>query len=324
MQNPQQKAQELSTSKAAQKTAEVHQITAYKCPNCGATHSESDKFCSDCGMGLKGNSCVHCGAPTKPNHEICLECGRNLQAELCSFCGEKMDANSAFCPECGNPRTGIVCNQCHTLNFRSFCRKCNAPLNAQAQQALEEAKADPRFQKALALAEELAELEEYLLSTSDDEAAPPEIPELSEENQQLISQYKNLLSTFRGQKPQEKPETPKPETPKPKAKPQIKLSINIASKEEAIAKYKEKLAEIQETINSMTPDAGMTPQIQRDYYSARKLEIVTKTKVRVPLYWICNAYGCEHNQPSECAEPFQGGQWVYEDREEVTSTWVSQ
>ncbi len=327
MQNAQHKAQETNKSESVQKTAESQQVTSYKCSNCGAAHSENDKFCSECGMGLKGNSCTHCGAATKPEYEICPECGRNLQAELCSFCGGEMDADSAFCPECGNPRTGIICGQCQTLNFRSFCRKCNAPLNEQAQQALAAAKSDPKFQKAVALAEELAELEEFLLSQPEDEVEPPEIPELSEENRQLIDQYKDLLSTLRGQKPQEKTESPKPQPetqPKAQPKAQIKLSINIASKAEAMAKYKEKLAEMQETLASMIPDAGMTPQMQRDYYSARKVEIVTKTKTKIPLYWVCNAYGCQHYQPNECAEPFKGGNWVYQEIEEATSTWVNQ
>lgn len=321
MQNFQEKEQEVAASK--QKTAEKQQVTSYKCANCGATHSANDKFCSECGMGLKGNSCVHCGAETQPDWEICPACGHNLQAELCSFCGGAMDENSAFCPECGNPRTGIVCPGCHTLNFRSFCRKCNSPLNEQAQQALEAARKDPKVQQAIVIAQELAELEEFLLAPAEDETAPPEIPELSEEDRRLVDQYKDLLAGVHGQKPQEKPkvETPKVETPKPAPKPASGFSIKIMSKEEAMQKYKEKLAEMQATLSSMIPDAGMTPQMQRDYYSARKVEIVTRTKIKVPLYWICNAYGCQHSQPNECVEPFKGGKWVYDEREEVSSTW---
>ena len=386
--NLQQQQTQIQTAK---KQVEKQELTAYKCPNCGAAYSAADNFCSECGMGLKGNSCVHCGAETKPNWEICPACGRNLQAELCSFCGGKMTPDDAFCPDCGNPRTGIMCASCNTLNFRSFCRKCNAPLNALAQQALEEARKDPKVQKAIAIAQELEELEQILLSMAEEEAAPPELPEISEEDRALVNQYKDLLAAFRQQKPQEKKEEPPVETPKPKPqttfsinivskeeaappelpqiseeeralvdqykdllaafrgqkpqekteappvetpkpepkpKPKTTFSINIVSKEEAMKKYKEKLSEMQETLASMIPDVGMTPQMQRDYYSARKVEIVTRTttRVKVPLYWICNAYGCQHNQPNECSEPFRGGTWVYDEKDvtTVSSTWVHQ
>lgn len=323
----QQQSQEEAANKSVQKTVEVHQEAIHKCPNCGVINSGEEKFCIECGLGLKNNTCVHCGTATQPNDEICPACGKGLQAELCSFCGEEMDADSSFCPECGNPRTGIVCGQCHTLNFRNFCRKCNSPLNAQAQQALDEATSDPKFQKALTIAEELAELEEFLLSESEDDIMPPETPELSEENRQLLNQYKDLLSAFRGQKTQEKPqEKPKeqPAAPKAEVKPQIKLSINISTKAEAMKKYKEKLAEMQAALISMVPDAGMTPHMQRDYYSARKVEIVTKTKKQERLYWVCNAYGCRHYTPNECSKPYLGGNWFYKEVEEITSIWVNQ
>ena len=79
--------------------------------------------------------------------------------------------------------------------------------------------------------------------------------------------------------------------------------------------------EMQATLNSMLPDAGMTPQLQRNYYSARKVLITTVTKVKVPLYWLCNAYNCQHSYPEECVEPWRGGRWVYSEREEVTTAW---
>ncbi|GHT34448.1 hypothetical protein FACS189434_10610 [Bacteroidia bacterium] len=314
----QQQIQSQTQTQSTPKKAVKEQITAYKCTSCGAAHSPADKFCAECGMGLNGNSCVHCGAETQPNWEICTQCGGNLQAELCSFCGGKMTPDDAFCPECGNPRTGIVCPSCSTLNYRSFCRKCNTPLNALAQEALEEVRKNPKFQQAIAIAQELEELEQYLLTAAEDEAAPPELPELSEENKELVNQYKDLLAAFRGQKPEDiRQETPKPETPKPVSKPKISLSINIASREEAMEKYKAKLAEIQETINSMLPDPGTTPQMQRNYYSAVKVEIIKKISVRV--VWVCNAYGCQHSQPNECSEPWKGGEWIT--KEETIKTW---
>jgi len=203
MQNFQQKAKEVSTDKQVQKKDEQQQIAVYKCSNCGATFSDTDKFCAECGMGLKGNSCVFCGEATQPNHEICHSCGQNLLTELCSFCGGKMTPDEAFCSDCGNPRTGIICSCCNTLNFRSFCRKCNSPLNELAYEALEEARKDQKVYKAVAIAQELVELEQLLNDLSGCEAADRvetninEIPEISEENRELLNQYKDLLTTFR-------------------------------------------------------------------------------------------------------------------------------
>jgi len=322
MQYSQQKTKETSADKQVQKQAEKQHIAACKCPNCGATNSAADKFCSECGMGLKGNSCVHCGAATQPNHEICHACGRNLQAELCSFCGGKMTPDDVFCSDCGNPRTGIICSCCNTLNFRSFCRKCNTPLNELAHEALEEARKDQKVQKAVAIAQELEELEQFLQELEGkEEAMPPELPKISEENRELVNQYKDLMATFRQQEPQEKREEPKVELPKTDPKSKKSFSITIANKEAAMQKYREKLDEMQATLASMFPDAGMTAQMQRNYYSARKVIIMTVTKIKVPLYWLCNAYNCAHANPEECVEPWKGGKWIYGEREELMQTW---
>ena len=78
MSNYLQKTKSVCADKQVQKKADKQHFVAYKCSNCGAAHSATDKFCSECGMGLKGNSCVYCGAATQPNHEICHACGRYL------------------------------------------------------------------------------------------------------------------------------------------------------------------------------------------------------------------------------------------------------
>lgn len=141
---------------------------------------------------------MRCNSPVQPNWEICPHCGQGLHAELCSFCGASMEADDFFCPDCGNPRTGIICPDCNTLNFRSFCRKCNRPLNEMAMQEMQKAKKDPVFQEMLALAQELADLEEQILNTVSEEfpVGEPELPpvELSEADKKLIQQYKDLFS----------------------------------------------------------------------------------------------------------------------------------
>lgn len=72
-------------------------------------------------------------------------------------------------------------------------------------------------------------------------------------------------------------------------------------------------------LERMLPPAGSTPQEQRNYFSARKIAVTTRTTERVRVGWVCNYCGCTHDQPSECTKPYLGGKWVYED---VTTTRV--
>lgn len=66
----------------------------------------------------------------------------------------------------------------------------------------------------------------------------------------------------------------------------------------------------------MLPPAGSTPQEQRNYFSARKLPVEKIIHTKVRNAWVCNFCGCWHNRPSECCEPWHGGKWVCEYKEE--------
>ena len=239
-----------------------------------------------------------------------------------------MEADDSFCPDCGNPRTGIICPDCNTLNFRSFCRKCNRPLNEMAMQEMQKAKHDPVFQEMLALAQELADLEERILDTpsgeiSEEDSEPPQL-ELSEADKKLIQQYKDL---FAGSGSLEEISIPKPkplkETPV-QARPKIQLNVKRVDLDEAKQLYKEKLEEMRGLMEKLRPEGDMTPQMQRNYYSARKLPVLRKSVSKAPVCWVCNLCGCQHNQPSECAQPELGGTWIYEDVVTVTKTFEYQ
>ncbi len=313
-----QHAQEESRQVQASKKTETKPETSFKCSNCGTTHGANDRFCPECGMRLGGNTCSHCGAATQPEWEICPGCGGNLCVGSCSFCGGTMTPSDAFCPECGNPRAGIVCGNCNTLNFRSFCRKCNSPLNGAAEEALALARNDPKVQKAVAIARELEELDEILAVLAEQEEEPPVLPEITHENQELQTLYKGLLDAFRGREmPIPTVEAPEPESPAEPPKPKPKFSIEIATKEEAMQKYKEKMVEMQQALSDMLPDAGLTPQMQRDFYCARKVEVRRPGRV----YWECTAYGCLHDSPGECSKPWKGGVWKYVPDEDIEITY---
>ena len=314
--------------KTQQKTTEKQAEQPQCCPNCGTPCHSGDKFCEECGMPLKGKSCVRCGVPIQADWEICPHCGQSLHAGLCSFCGASMEADDSFCPDCGNPRTGIICPDCNTLNFRSFCRKCNRPLNEMAMQEMQKAKHDPVFPEMLALAQELADLEERILDTpsgeiSEEDSEPPQL-ELSEADKKLIQQYKDL---FAGSGSLEEISIPKPkplkETPV-QARPKIQLNVKRVDLDEAKQLYKEKLEEMRGLMEKLRPEGDMTPQMQRNYYSARKLPVLRKSVSKAPVCWVCNLCGCQHNQPSECAQPELGGTWIYEDVVTVTKTFEYQ
>ena len=240
--------------------------------------------------------------------EICPHCGRPTNPDVCSFCGATMDPDDRYCPECGNSREGIVCPECGTLNFRSFCRKCNHPLDRMAQAAVAQAQADPKYQRMVALQKRMVELERQILDGADHA--------LSEADEQLKKEYDALLAMIQGGVSENKAET----------------QVSDESLKQIAKEYRESVQEMNEIMADLMPDAGMTPQEQRNYFCARKLPVITVTKhkqvIQQPVEWICNYCGCHHSQPSDCVEPQLGGTWVYENIEvEETITekhWVTE
>lgn len=85
------------------------------------------------------------------------------------------------------------------------------------------------------------------------------------------------------------------------------------AKEQARETYQRVVKDINQLFEEMLPPAGSTPEEQFNYYSARKvaIETVQTTKQTTILGWVCNYCGCRHHQPSECAEPWHGGTWIY-------------
>ncbi len=315
--------QEQSQAQTAQQVQTKQQTsTGVKCSNCGHICEAGALFCEECGMPLGCNTCTSCGIEVEPGWEICPNCGHSLRPDSCTFCGATISPNDLYCPECGNSRNGIECPQCHSLNFRSFCRVCNTPLNAMAMAEVEKAKNDPKFQRMVALAKELAELEDQILEAqaaqeTGEDVEVPEAPVLSDEDKALLNQYHDLINAVIKSAPAD--------APAPKAKEKVEekvevkkrkqLTVSSVSIEDTIAIYKQKVAEMNQAMSELIPDPGATPQEQRNYYSARKLPVVTTRVVRsrVPEYWICNYCGCYHRQPSECVEPQLGGTWTYKD-----------
>lgn len=269
----------------------------------------------------RGSYCPHCGALITDTCELCPICGKPIDDSICSFCGTPFEGDDPFCAECGSPREGIKCPNCGTLSFRSFCGNCNTPLNDNALEAIAQAKADPRFQKAQKLKGELEQMEVYLykikeeieraIAADEAEGNAPDAPGLSAEGEKLRNQYAQILSLLGQQQPTGQPQATQAAKPKVNRKRELKIKFHDADK--VIKAYKEKQADMEKTLKSMLPDANMTPAQQRDYCCAHKVATVTIEKGLRRTVWECNYCHCLHNQPSECAEPWHGGVWHHEE-----------
>lgn len=254
-----------------------------------------------------GTVCPHCGATVNSGDAICLRCGRSLIPGKCSFCGSPLKPNAKFCTRCGQSVEGVKCPQCGTLNSRNFCRKCNTPLTPRALKAIEAAKNDPQYKVVQKKAEELMELQSLIEEIQNEPSETQSIPQLSEEDQQLISEYASLLDSIGVEKPEVKP-VEKPEEPKRKT-----YAVKGMSLEDIMKAYKEKAAEMDEALANLVPPPEFTPEEQRDYFSARK---IARLGEPIPMLWQCNLCGALHPYPSECAAPELGGNWITVSREE--------
>lgn len=251
--------------------------------------------------------CPYCGQPVKKSWEWCPACGHSL-VDWCTFCGADIPRGEDECPECGMSRGGIVCPKCGTRNAGGFCRKCNEPLTLAAKKELERALKDPQFVKAAELAVQAAEL----LARIEMEDAPEEEVKKEIELPEDVLRLKELLgkATLRqqaqgsngmrqAQRPNEMQQAQRPK-----------------SKAELRAEYSKIKAELDKALEGMLPPVGSTPQEQRNYFSARKLPVEKVILTKGREAWVCNFCGCWHNCPSECCEPWHGGKWVYEYKEE--------
>ena len=318
--------EQQSKTRTMSQTAQQHQ--ASRCPNCGAPIAAGAKFCEECGASLGGD---------KP------------AGTFCTFCGSEISGNEALCPECGNPRGGIVCPDCGTLNYRSFCRKCDRPLNPMALYAIEKAKSDPRVKRAVAVKRELDQMEaeiarlEKLVAneshpTSTDALMDTSV-EQSEATRRLMEDFAELSGT--SSEPAQQEQRPQPtqqqqqsvEKATQESAPVIDWGSDSQSHnpgaaasqlEELKKQYAAKSAEFQQALNDLIPDPADPPEIQRNFACAAMVTILTTTttvtKERKRVAWVCNKCNIRHTSPSDCGVREFGGNWIYEDITKVKKT----
>ncbi len=291
------------------------------CTNCGAHIQHGVKYCEECGYLIGSVQCPHCHNQVNSELELCPNCGSNIHLERCSFCGGAMDENEKFCSECGNAREGIICPECGTLNFRSFCRKCNTPLNEMAMNMLDEVRTDSRVVQSSKLAVELDELEQKIIGIIQQMESVDDVlgntldtsSNLTVEDQSIINSYNELFGII----------TTSSNVVKfhdevvSQHKVRKKVNIDNDLLKSAIEEYHAKVSEMQSVLDTMLPDPNDPPEIQRNFLCACKFATysMVKSKKKEPVGWICNLCGCYHSQPSECARPELGGKWVYQEIE---------
>ena len=296
---------------------------AHTCPNCGANVPQGMRFCEECGCPVEGNTCSHCHQSFDPGIALCPHCGTPTNARRCSFCGSELEDNEDFCSVCGNPRHGIICPECGTKNYRSFCRKCNYPLNEMAQQSLVKAKNNPHVIKAKKLAIELEQRQQVIqelaaqMGLFDDQGNGPQpdskLTEISEEDLLIIRMYDELISPNAPSAIEHKPQSLPPNTKKPVE--QIKTQLK-----QALQDYEAKVEEMKRAIDAMIPDPSDPPEIQRNFLCACQVETYsqTQTKRSECVGWICNWCGCRHHNPADCCRPELGGKWIYEEVDSIS------
>ena len=240
--------------------------------------------------------CPHCGAAVEASFEICPVCGGKL-VDYCTFCGAPMHPDDVDCPECGMPSEGVLCPSCHIRNYRPFCRQCGQPLSRAARKAVEKARQDPKVHEAAQLLVKLSQLEAELESNT-----PVEEEETPQEPTEGELRLKELMAKV-GFTPAEKPKVTQRRVGR--------------SREEIQAEYQKTVEEANRVMAEMLPPAGMTPQEQRNYYTARKVAVMEVMEERwygIPVQrtmgWECNRCHVLHGNPSECAVREFGGKWV--------------
>lgn len=251
-----------------------------------------------------GGKCPHCGAPIEARFELCPVCGGKL-VDYCTFCGAPMQPGDIDCPECGMPAEGVECPNCHTRNFRSFCRQCSLPLSRAARRAVEKAKQDPKVQEAARLIKQVAELQAELdgILPGDDVEDGDQTPSEPSESELL---FQELMAKV-GFTPAERPKVAKRKMGR--------------SREEVLAEFRQAVDAANKTLSEMLPPPGMTPQEQRNYYTSRKVAVMEVmeekwygVRVSETVGWECNKCHVIHKCPEECVVREFGGVWVTCDR----------
>jgi chemotaxis protein histidine kinase CheA len=300
------------------------------CPRCGTLMPAGALYCGECGCDLRHPAfCPACGAATKPTGDICEACGTWLLEGKCKFCYEPLPPGATFCPVCGNGRDGITCPDCGTLSIFDFCPKCGKALSDFACQALEAAKNDPDARVLVESAQKTAEISAELAEIAKTEAAlaaepinqlpeipPPAPPKRSLRDSFFTAEQLNAIgisgrqADAAAEKKRAEEEAARIAAEKARREEALRRQREreaaeaalAAKKAAALRKQQEEAAALRAAIEKVRNKTFADPQKARRFHNA----------MRPPNSqgWRCNAYGCVHSDPNDCACPQGGGMWI--------------
>lgn len=258
--------------------------------------------------------CINCGSVVDKKYELCPHCGYRLHNNHCTYCGAEMSGDDLFCGECGGNSKGVSCPQCGTLSFRSFCPKCNAPVDELGTEEMKRAKSDPIYKRICALAQQIIEAQDSAAHEGNVESQmPPEILA-------LLDRYRQM-QTAGDVRPAEVAATEREEMPDEVISPDNGGGITLTVSTGNSMDLTSAIDELNALMKSQIPEPGLTLQMQRNYYSARKVAVYHRSTIKECVGWVCNLCGFQHRSPSECAQPELGGTWIYRDKEITTKTY---
>lgn len=265
-----------------------------------------------------GICCPNCNKTVDQRFELCPNCGYRLHNTHCTYCGAPMSSEDLFCGECGGDSKGTPCPVCGTLSFRSFCPKCNSPVDELGKEEIEKAKSDPLYRKICILAEKIITAQETGALKGNSSKT-----ELSPEIMALLKRYREL------QNGETEINSISPHSDINDSENKILSKnfddydngIRFTDAADTLPDIASSIEELNALYRSMIPDPGLTPQMQRNYFSARKVAVYRKSIVQEKVGWVCNLCGCHHGSPSECARPELGGTWIYQNKEITTKTY---
>lgn len=258
-----------------------------------------------------GMICSNCKQTVAGNFELCPNCGYRLHSTYCTYCGAPMSAEDLFCGECGGSIKGIPCPSCGTLSFRSFCPNCNQPVDDLGKEECKKANNDPIYQRICSLTEQIILAQENKKHSSSNNAISPVIADILERYHSLEAELAKSNELQEANDDKYVQGVTINET----------KGIQLVASQVQDFDISSAITEINNLMSQMLPDPGLPPQIQRNYYSARKVAVVRKSIVKERVGWVCNLCGCLHNSPSGCARPELGGTWVYNEKEITTKTY---